>query len=159
MTELRMSIRDFGLNPPSADERMVVAYKPTGTGFTSVSAFPGGIVYDEPDATGYLQTDVAPTLSMFPHVWIEPEFRFYRRDPLDADKWILIRTAAVDAQLHVPADGGPYNVGDLIKAPPPPASISYGVGAPDDDVDNTLYVDNSGMTAKLWMPEGTVGLG
>ncbi len=155
MAEVTFSVRTYGLAEFPADERLLVAFVPSGASFTTVSAFPERTEYVEPDSEGFVSVELVPTVNVRPEVWYTVRFEWFAHHPLQ-DEWISKGWSEVAGRLRVPDEGG--TLGDLLEAAAPPGSVMWGYGPPPSSLQNVIYVDISGMQPGLWLPGGTVGV-
>lgn len=150
MAILTFSVRTYGLGPFPPDERLRVAFVPSGAGFTTVSAFPERTIWVEPDADGLVRVDLAPTVGLRPEVWYKVEFHWLSRDPIN-NSWVTKGHSEVKGKLRIPAAGG--TLGDLLEAAAPPGSVMWGYGPPPESLTDTFYVDISGMKLVAYGPK------
>lgn len=155
MALLTFSVRTFGIQAFPADEMLRVAFVPSGPAFTTFSAFPERIEYAEPDPSGFVSVDLAPTLDLRPEAWFTVRFEWFSRDPLTGG-WVAAGWSEVPGGLRVPAEGG--TLGDLLEAAAPPGAVMWGYGPPPSFLSGVIYVDISGIKPGLYLPEGTVGI-
>ena len=155
MALVTFSVRTFGIQAFPADEKLRVAFVPSGPGFTTFSAFPQRIEYAEPDADGFVSADVVATVGLRPEVWLTVRFEWFSRDPVTGE-WIAAGWSEVPGRLRVPEAGG--TLGDLLEAGAPPGAVMWGYGPPPSSLRGVIYVDISGIKPGLYLPEGTVGI-
>ncbi|MCD2170351.1 hypothetical protein LPW41_11650 [Microbacterium sp. JC 701] len=154
MGDVTFSVRTYGMGAFPADEKLIVAFEPSGPGFTALSSFPQRTVYAEPEADGFVRVNLAPTLGLSPEVYYRVRFEWFYRHPVE-DRWIKRGWSDVATELRVPSQGG--DLGELLASTPPPGAYIWGFGPPPKAI-NAIYVDLLGMVGGLYIPTGTVGI-
>lgn len=155
MADVTHTVRTFDLQRFPAAERIAVVYVPSTGAHTNVSVFPERAVVVLPDDAGFVKVDLVTTLELRPEMWFTVVYEYYSSaHPITGDR-TMIGAYALPGKLRVPPQGG--DQGELMDTPPPPGTIVSGFGPPPLWLQDVIYVDNSGMVAKLWLPEGTVG--
>lgn len=149
MALLTFSARTYGLTAFPPGEKLKVGFFPSGAGFTTVSAFPQRPVWVEPDATGFVSVDLAPTTELRPEVWYEVRFEWFNWDP-QKNEWVTVERSTIDGRLRLPPTGG--TLGDLLDADAPPGVLMWGYGPPPPHLKDTFYVDISGMELVAYGP-------
>lgn len=157
MAAVTFSPRTIGGNRFPAAERLVVEFIPSSTAHTDLTVFPRREIPIELDDTDFASVDLATTLNMRPETWYEVRFEWFGSPHPVTGERSSLGWAAMPGRLRVPEAGG--SLGQLMDTPAPPGTIAYSVeGPPGDDINNVIYLDNSGMLTGLWLPAGTVGI-
>ena len=148
MADVPFTLKTFGLDVTSG-LRAQVAFEPS----RQLASGPDGLLvrrvvvpWDEINpTTGVGVADLAPTTRLTPRTFYRVRVELLNPDDGSVSAW-----ATLDAELHVPPEGG--SLADLLDAPPPFTGILFGYG-PYEPPAGFVYLDLTGPNIVLYGQE------